>query len=102
MAILDFKNGSLQTQILPKINSTIDNLNNLIVRNNEIYVPSDFEYSGLINNYRQAVGKIRDNYVAQRSYLLQANKTLDNAIGQMNDDLLRIRKVEVKRHTDSV
>lgn len=96
MTKIKFDNDSLQVQILPRINKTIENLNVLISFNNGISIPNGFAYTSFFNEYCNSLSQIRDSYIKQRELLENANKRIETVLNNMNDDLYSIKDINIK------
>ncbi len=102
MATLEHRSSSINTQIIPKIDATISNLNSVIRQNNSISIPSGFNYATSLRQYMNDVEEVRNSYSHIKDYLLTANKSLDSDIEEMSNDLLQMKKVEVKTRVQAL
>ena len=101
MATIEHRSTSINMHIVPKIDATLSNLDAVIRHNNSISIPNDFYYAATLRQYMRDVEEVKNNYSHVKNFLL-TNKSLDSDIEEMSNDLLQIKKVEVKTRVQSL
>ncbi len=99
---LNFKNIDISRDVLPSLDSTIDNLEDLISVNNTMSIPGDFRYANYLNEYCQYINQMRRNLIDIRDWLNKSNRKYDEAIDEINSALAMIAIEEIVDRGSSV
>lgn len=99
---LNFKNIDISRDVLPSLDSTIDNLEDLISVNNTMSIPGDFCYANYLNEYCQYINQMRRNLIDIRDWLNKSNRKYDEVIDEINSALAMIAIEEIVDRGSSV
>ena len=99
---LNFKHIDISRDVLPSLDSTIDNLEDLISVNNTMSIPGDFCYANYLNEYCQYINQMRRNLIDIRDWLNKSNRKYDEVIDEINSALAMIAIEEIVDRGSSV
>ncbi len=99
---LTFRNIDISKDVLPSLNSTIDNLEDLISVNNKMYIPSDFRYASYLNGYCEYIEQIRKETTDIRDWLNESNKKYNETIDEINNSLALITIEDIVERENSI
>ena len=95
MAKLNYSNIDISRDVLPSLATTIDRLDDLILVNEAMYIPGNFNYADFLVEYREFINNSKIELQGIEEWLKKSNKAYDKANNLINEDLSAIPIEEV-------
>lgn len=102
MKKVTFKIDKAREFVIPSINSTLDNLNEVIKRSSQLYIPSDFKYYHYLNNMAYDVIQTKTKLINIKEWIQSCNLNFNEKLEQIRQELQEIENTEIKKRESSI